>query len=206
MGHPTNRLFHLHYHVPDPERTTRQLAGMGLPRHRRIGRVDGESVALSPDDEVPDDFHLRLQSVQRGYVNVTVATGNTVDFDHFGIVTGVVDPIVERAERAAEWRVQSAPHRTLLHTPWGFRVELQPEAGDVASALGAWELCHFEHVTLTVPASDAAAVEDGLDAVVGDVPGLHVSRGPADEVTVPEATVEGSAFPGGRTITVDELA
>lgn len=203
----TTRLFHLHYHVPNPDETTQTLAELGIPLYRRFGRVDGESVALTPGEQQPDGFRLRLQNAQRGYVNITMTPGNAVQFDHLGIITTEFDQIIETAEQTNGWQVTSTtPHRTFLVTPWGFRIEIHQEGGHVESTLGSWEDCHFEAVTLAVPPAECAVVQASLDTVVGDIPGLTVEPDDGNDVGVPEATIAGGDVLDERVIRSEDLA
>lgn len=201
MVQSDTRLFHLHYHVTDVERAERVLADVGLPPNRRYGRVDGEAVALDPDEPTPAGFRLRLQDSQRGHVNVTIAPAPARRFDHLGVVTADVETVVGRAESRDGWSTHDRDgRRTFLATPWGFRVELQPADGDVANGLGRWETVRFETVVLAVPVDVVDQVREGLREVLGPVSGLDVASGAPEHVDVPTARLAGEAFPDERTL------
>lgn len=194
MQSPT-RLFHLHFNTPDVNRAETELDAHGLPPYRRFGQVDGEFHALDAADPIPDDFRLRLQNAQRGYVNVTIAPGRKPHFDHLGLCTTAFDEICDRAVEA-DWSVRDRDgRRTFVMTPWGFRVELHPDGSDVETDLGAWDDTRFERVELTVPDPDA---DEQFRRVFGDVPGLVFREG--DEVRVPAFELGGAAFSGGKTV------
>lgn len=203
MDMPDTRLFHLHYHVPDVEYAEQVLADNGLPLRARFGSVDGETVAVEPGEEPPEGFRLRLQDAQRGYASVTLTRGKHVQFDHLGIVTSAFDVIIERAKKA-DWTVQGVDGpRTFLIPPWGFRIEVHPEDGRIATTLGSWEESRFENVVLTVPSP--SEVEDGLQSVLGHISGVSIRKGES-QPHVPKATLGGQAFPGGLTIRASTLA
>ncbi|WP_227354295.1 hypothetical protein [Haladaptatus salinisoli] len=197
---PPTRLFHLHFNTPDVSGAERRLAERGLPLYRRFGRVDGEFRALDADDPVPDDFRLRLQNAQRGYVNVTLAPGRRPRFDHLGLCTTAFDALCDRATERG-WSVRDRDgRRTFVMTPWRFRVELHPDGSDVETDLGPWEVAHFERVELTLPDSDA---DDEFRAVFGDVPGIRIRRG--DDVGAPRFHLAGSAFRDGTQVETDAV-
>ncbi|MCO8246064.1 MULTISPECIES: hypothetical protein [unclassified Haladaptatus] len=194
MQSPT-RLFHLHFNTPDVSRAETELDANGLPPYRRFGQVDGEFHALDATDPIPDDFRLRLQNAQRGYVNVTIAPGRKPHFDHLGLCTTAFDAICDRAAEA-DWSVRDRDgRRTFVMTPWGFRVELHPDGSDVETDLGSWDDGHFERVELTVPDANA---DEQFRRVFGGVPGLAFREG--DEVRVPAFELGGAAFLGGKTV------
>ena len=187
---PCNRIFHLHYHVPDISYAEDALAAYGLPLHARFGWVDEEIIALRPEDDTPDDFQFRLQDSQRGYANVTLTSGKKVQFDHLGIISDDFEGITERADTAG-WGVQGIDEpRTFLFTPWGFRVEIHPEGNRVEESLGPWEVCRFKEVILTAP--DREPVEDGFDTVIGPLPQLSLQSG-YEQVEVPKASLTGNS-------------
>lgn len=191
MDRPTTRPFHLHFNTPNVSAAERRLESTGLPLRRRFGRIDGEFAALDPSDEVPDDFQLRLQTHQRGYVNLTVAPGRRPHFDHLGLCTDEFDAIVERVNGVG-WSIRdSEGRRPFVMTPWGFRVELHRDGSDVESDLGAWADAHPAEIRLAVP--DPDAVREGLESVFGAVPGLAVERGERERAWVPSFRVGGGA-------------
>ena len=199
MDRPTTRPFHLHFNTPNVSAAERRLESTGLPLRRRFGRVDGEFAALEPDDAVPEAFGLRLQTHQRGYVNLTVAPGRRAHFDHLGLCTSEFDAVVGRVEEAedAGWSIRDPEgRRPFVMTPWGFRVELHRDGSDVESDLGAWSDAHLAEIRLAVPEPDA--VREGLEAVFGAVPGLAVERGERERAWVPAFRVEGDAFERGE--------
>lgn len=199
----TPALFHLHFAVPDVPEAERTLADLGLPPYRRFGRVDGESVALDADDPVPDGFRLRLQNAQRGAVNVTLAPGSRLQFDHFGVAVSDLEAVVERAE-AAGWSTRdSGGRRTFLTTPWRFRVEIVGETSAVARDLGSTETARLDRVELAVSEPEPARTE--LEAVLGDLPTLRVVEGDGGHAGVPRFRLAGTAFPDGRTVETDAL-
>lgn len=199
--HPT-RLFHLHYQVPNVAHAEAVLEASGLAPHRRYGHVGGESRSLRADDPAPEGFRLRLQDVQRGIANVTIAPGPRLEFDHLGVLTADFDGTLARA-RERGWYVNEGDHRTFLHAPWEFRVEIQPDNGAVASSLGPESAGRFASVVLTAP--DPESVRTGLDAVLGDVPSLSIGRGHADRPSVTRLSLAGDAVPDDRPIRTRDL-
>lgn len=204
MTRPETRLFHVHVHVPDVDYAAAVLADYGLPVNARYGSVDGEAVALGPDETPPADFRFRLQDSQRGHANVTLTAGPEVSFDHLGIVTSGFDDVVERARKAG-WTVQGVDEpRTFLITPWEFRIEIHPETGRIAETLGSWEACRFGEVTLSH--STPTAVHSGIEAVVGEIPGLHISDQADDGPHLSRAVLVGDDLPEARDLRPEVLA
>ncbi|KTG15868.1 glyoxalase/bleomycin resistance/dioxygenase family protein [Haloferax profundi] len=188
MGLPS--VFHLHYHVPDVDYAASLLSTHGITPTARFGSVDGESVALAPEEDTPPGFTCRLQTNRGGFVDVTLTPAPRLDFDHFGIVVDDVAGVVERA-RERGWSVTENERRTFLVTPWGFRVELQAADSDVVAELGPSSDCRFTNVSLAVPVEARDDISRGLGAVLGDVHNLRVVpvRGP--KAAVREARVDG---------------
>lgn len=201
---PRTRLFHVHYNTPHVDELEAALASRGLPLVRRFGQRNGEHDSLSPDEPVPDDWQFRLETLRRGYVDLSLAPGNRHQFNHFGVCTASFDAVVERAE-AAGWSVRDpAGRRTFLRTPWRFRVELHRDGDDVERSLGAWNDAHLSRIELVVPDDDA--VRAGLRDVLGDVSGLDVRDGDGQRARVPTFELAGNAFPDRPTIDVEALA
>lgn len=200
MSRPPTRPFHLHFNTPGVAAAECRLSELGLPLYRRFGRVDGEFVALEAADAVPDDFALRLQNHQLGYVNVTVAPGRTPRFDHLGICTGEFDAVVGRVADAGDgWSIRDPDgRRPFVMTPWGFRVEVHRDGSDVESDLGSWADAHLSEIRLAVP--DPDDVREGLSAVFGAIPGLAVERGERERAWVPGFRVEGGSVPDGTEV------
>lgn len=196
------RLFHLHFNVPAVPAAERALSSVGLPLHRRFGRVDGEQVVLEAADPVPDGFRLRLQNAQCGAANVTLAPGSRLRFDHLGIVVPDVDAVVDRAATEGWSARDSRSLRTFLATPWQFRIEVVAADSDVAADLGSWTTALFEEVVLRVPVPDD--VRAGLDAVLGDLSALTVEHGDG-RPSVERFRLGGDAFPDGREVTVADV-
>ncbi|KAB1194741.1 hypothetical protein GJR96_15320 [Haloferax sp. MBLA0076] len=183
-------IFHLHYHVPDVDFAASLLSAHGITPTARFGSVDGESVALAPEEDTPPEFTRRLQTNRGGFADVTLTPAPRLDFDHFGVVVDEVSDVVERA-REHGWSVTENERRTFLVTPWGFRVELQAADSDVVGELGPASDCQFTNVSLAVPVEARDDISRGLHAVLGDVHNLRVVpvRGP--KAAVREARVEG---------------
>ncbi|WP_458208061.1 VOC family protein [Haladaptatus sp. NG-SE-30] len=192
MQFPT-RLFHLHFNTPDVSGAETRLTDQGVPLYRRFGRVDGEFRVLEADDPVPENFRLRLQNAQRGYVNITLAPGRKPHFDHLGLCTTEFDAICDRADDAG-WSVRDRDgRRTFIMTPWRFRVELHPDGNDVEADLGSWDEAHFERVELMIPdTATNPSVKREFESVFSTVPGLDILQD--DEVRVPRFRLAGSAF------------
>lgn len=197
MGTRSTRLFHVHYQVPDLRHAEAVLEAGGLAPHRRYGHIGGTSRSLRADEPTPEGFRLRLQDAQCGSANVTIAPGPRLEFDHVGVVTTEFDAILARA-RDREWYVNEDDHRTFLHAPWEFRVEIQSNDGAVASSLGPESAGRFASVVLAVPRPEP--VRAGLDAVLGDVPSFSVERSRSDRPTVTRMTLAGDAVPADRPI------
>lgn len=199
MDRSRTRLFHLHFNTPDVPAAESALVERGFPLQRRFGRLDGDSASFGPNEPVPDGFRLRLETLQRGYVNVTLAPGRAPRFDHLGLCTAAFDAVLERA-REAGWSVRGGAdaRRTFVMTPWEFRVEVHPDGGDVESSLGAWSEAHLSDVRLAVPEPDS--VREELTAVFGTVPGLVVEQGERERAWVSSFRVEGEAFPDGANL------
>jgi hypothetical protein len=203
---PSTRLFHLHYNTPNVDGLEAALADVGIPLHRRFGWDDGAFTSLTADEPVPTAWKLRLETLQTGAVTLTLAPGRQFRFDHLGIVTTTFDTIVDRVRRTEDWSIRDTDgRRPFVMTPWGFRVELHPDDGAVASELGSWERAQLSEVRLVVPAPEADAVRSGLRSVFGSVPGLVVDSGDVDRPTVPSFTLEGSQFDEGRLVDLDSL-
>ncbi|AFK18759.1 glyoxalase/bleomycin resistance/dioxygenase family protein [Haloferax mediterranei ATCC 33500] len=166
-------LFHLHYHVPDVEYAATVLSSFGITPAARFGSVDGESVALEPDENAPRDFRLRLQTNRGGTADVTLTPAPRLAFDHFGVIVDDIAAVVERAE-ARDWSVTENERRTFLVTPWGFRIELQSPDSDLVSELGDATDCHFREVSLVVPVEARDQIDRAIRTVVGDVSNLRV--------------------------------
>ena len=185
------RLFHLHFNTPDVPALESWFESVGVPLRRRFGVVRGESVALAPDEDAPDDWRVRLQSHRVGGVDVTLAPGQRHRFDHLGLVTPGFDDVVARAEERG-WSVRDPNgRRPFVMTPWGFRVELHSEESDVAGSLGSRDVARFERVELLVPDDEAEAVRDGLDEVFGEVSALAVTEGAVERPTVRRFALSG---------------
>ncbi|MDY6818622.1 MAG: hypothetical protein SVG88_08175 [Halobacteriales archaeon] len=199
---PTPRLFHLQYDVPDVEAAAAVLADHGLTLHRRVGFVDDERVVLRPDEPVPANFEFQLQTMQAGYVNVTLAEGPPYRCDHIGLYTDAFDAMIDRA-RDRGWRIDDDdPQRPFIETPWSFRLEVHPTGDEVESTLGSWPDAHLDSVTILTPDQDTRV---GLLDVLESIPGLVVRVGDVDRITVPRFHFVGAAVPGPAKITADSL-
>lgn len=204
---PTTRLFHLHYNTPDVDGLEAALADVGLPLHRRFGWDEGEFTSLGPDERRPAAWRLRLETLQRGAVNLTLAPGRRFRFDHLGVVTSDFDHVVDRVSASDDWSIRDPDgRRPFVMTPWGFRVETHPVDGDVASELGSWETARLLDVRLVVPTGATAAVKSGLEAVFGSIQGLSVEGGDVERATVPAFTIGGTSFPAERVVDVASFA
>lgn len=202
--HQPTRLFHLHFNTPAVASAQRALADRGIPLRQRFGQVAGESVALAPDENAPEDFQLRLQSHRQDYVDVTLAPGQRPHFDHLGICTSEFGALTERAERN-DWSVRDPNgRRPFVMTPWGFRVEVHRDGSDVESSLGDWETGHLTEVELRV--SHPEEVRDGLNRVFGELPGLVVKKSSEADAHpfVSQFRVEGDAL-SERVVDVREM-
>ncbi|AGB17285.1 hypothetical protein Halru_2710 [Halovivax ruber XH-70] len=198
----TERLFHLHFQVPDVSHAAAALADQGVEPHRRYGRVDDESRSIPAGEPQPDGFRLRLQGAQLGTANVTLAPGPGLEFDHFGVIVPDFETVLQRA-RDCGWHVNVGTNRTFLHTPWGFRIEVQPTDGPVASSLDSPTDGHFSSIVLAVP--EPESVRDELDAVLGEVSALELDRSGSNRPSVPQLTLAGASLPGERTILTRDL-
>ncbi|SFL22288.1 hypothetical protein SAMN04487950_2892 [Halogranum rubrum] len=202
----STRLFHLHYNTPDVDSLETALADTGIPLARRFGWDDGEFTSLAPDDPIPEAWKLRLETLQTGAVNLTLAPGRQFRFDHLGVVTSAFDAVVSRVRRTDDWSIRDADgRRPFVMTPWGFRVELHPEDGDVPAELGSWDVARLTETRLVVPNDEVQSVRCGLQSVFGGVSGLVVEAGDVDRPTVPSFTVVGDAFSASRTVDVSAL-
>ncbi|RRJ32331.1 VOC family protein [Halocatena pleomorpha] len=172
MSDPT--LFHLHFNTPDVTVAAERLADAGLQLQRRFGSVRGDSIALGPDDRTPDDFRLKLQTHQYGAVNITLAPGQQPRFDHFGLQVADIDEVCANAESRG-WSVRSNDRRTFVMTPWGFRVEIHPTAGDVVAELDESAVARLDNVVLRVPA--VSPVRKAFKDVFESVPELRIESG-----------------------------
>lgn len=203
MNRPSPRLFHLHFNTPDVDAVETALSDAGFPLHRRFGRIDDDFVALTPDDPIPSGWRFHLETLQRGYVNVTLGRGTRFRFDHLGLYTRGFDAAIDRAEHTG-WPVRDPEgRRPFVMTPWRFRIEIHPEGDDVERELGDWSTAHLEEVTLVV--SDGGGVRRGLETVIGSVPGLMIRSGDVDRARVTSFTVVGDAFPDAVTVDVPSL-
>lgn len=202
FARPPTRLFHLHFNAPDVDALESWFESVGVPLRRRFGVVRGESVALAPGEDAPDDWRFRLQSHRVGAVDVTLAPGQRRRFDHLGVVTSAFDDVLARAE-AKGWSVRDpGGRRPFAMTPWGFRVELHPEGSDVARSLGPWSEARFERVELLVPADDAEAVRAGLREAFGEVSALAVTEGDVERPTVRAFALGGEGVETDGTVTL----
>jgi hypothetical protein len=166
--------------------------------------VGGESASLAPDEPIPDGWRFRLETLQRGYANVTFAPGRRFRFDHFGVCTAEFDEVVARADEAG-WSVRDpAGRRPFAMTPWGFRVEIHRDGSEVERSLGSREAARIESIRLVV--ADADEVAAGLEAVLGDVPGLTVEAGDVERASVPRFVLAGERFDPPREVNVEALA
>ncbi|ELZ85636.1 hypothetical protein C453_07463 [Haloferax elongans ATCC BAA-1513] len=184
-------VFHLHYHVPDVDAAATALSSCGITPVARFGSVEGESVALAPEEDEPSGFRLRLQTNRGGTADVTLTPGPKLAFDHFGVVVEDVSAVVERAT-ARDWSVTENERRTFLVTPWGFRIELQSPDSDLVSELGDPDDCHFREVSLSVPSEARERIDRTIRAVVGDVSNLRVVPLAGSQPAVTEASLAGA--------------
>ena len=148
-------LFHLHFNTPNVSEAADRLSEAGVPLQRRFGSVRGEGTSLTPEEEPPDDFRLKLQVHEYGAVNITLAPGQRPHFDHLGLAVSDLEGTMDRVKEHG-WSVRSNERRTFVMTPWQFRVELHPETGDVVRELGDSGEAHLEDVSLQVPDANGA--------------------------------------------------
>ena len=153
MTHPS--LFHLHFNTPNISGAATRFGEAGLPLQRRFGSIRGEGTSLTPEEDTPDDFRLKLQVHQHGAVNITLAPGQRPHFDHLGLAVSDLEDTIDRVKDHG-WSVRSNERRTFVMTPWQFRVELHPETGAVVRGLGDSGEAHLEDVSLQVPNANAA--------------------------------------------------
>jgi hypothetical protein len=204
---PSTRLFHLHYNTPDVDSLEAALADVGLPLHRRFGWDEGAFTSLGPDDPIPETWKLRLETLQTGAVNLTLAPGRHFRFDHLGVVTSDFEHVVDRVRASDDWSIRDLDgRRPFVMTPWGFRVETHRVDGDVASELGSWESARLLDVRLVVSTEATTAVRSGLEAVFGPIQGLSVEGGDVERATVPAFTIGGTSFPTERVVDVASFA
>ncbi|SEP20479.1 hypothetical protein SAMN04487948_12120 [Halogranum amylolyticum] len=206
---PATRLFHLHYNTPDVDGLEAALADVGLPLHRRFGWDDGEFTSLGPDERRPTEWRLRLETLRRGAVDLTLAPGRRFRFDHLGVVTSEFDAVVDRVRRAESegWSVRDSDgRRPFVITPWGFRVEVHRDDGEVATELVAWETARLLDVRLVVPEEAVEAIRTGLTRVLGPVSELTVASGDVDRPTVPSFTLGGDVLSTPTVVDVASLA
>ncbi|MFB6299814.1 MAG: VOC family protein [Halobacteriales archaeon] len=199
---PSPRLFHLQYNVPDVDAATAVLTEHGLTIHRRVGFVDGDRVVLRPDESIPEEFEFALQTMQVGYVTITLAEGPPYHCDHIGLYTDAFDAMVDRARDRGWTFDDDDPQRPFIETPWSFRIEVHSPGDDVESTLGDWPEAHVDSVTILTPDQD---VRVGLLDVLGSIPGLAVRVGDVDHITVPRFSFVGAAVPGPARIDADSL-
>lgn len=205
---PVTRLFHLHYNTPDVDGLEAALDDVGLPLHRRFGWDDGEFTSLGPDERRPAAWRLRLESLRRGAVDLTLAPGRRFRFDHLGVVTSEFDAVVDRVRRAdaAGWSVRDSDgRRPFVMTPWGFRVEVHRDDGEVAAELGGWETARLVDARLVVPEGAVETIRVGLETVFGPLSGLTVAGGDVDRPTVPTFTLGGDALSTPTVVDVASL-
>lgn len=123
-------LFHYHLWTPRVEETEKFYASLGFQVSQRIGKKDGEFESFAPpldwDDFRDQSIQFRIIEMKRGATNITFGYGKKVMFDHIGFLVSEEEKVdvLERAEEIG-LTVQSNERRTFIHTPYGFRIELQ---------------------------------------------------------------------------------
>ena len=131
-------LFHFHVWTPHVEETEKFYASLGFQVTQRIGKKDREFKSFDPplnwDDFRDQSIQFRIIEMKRGATNITFGYGKKVMFDHIGFLVSKEEK-VNVLERAAQMglMVQSNERRTFIHTPYGFRIELQEHLDAVES-------------------------------------------------------------------------
>ncbi|WP_248910711.1 VOC family protein [Halocatena marina] len=91
-------LFHLHFNTPNVSEAATRLCEARLTLQRRFGSVRGEGTPLTPEEDTPDDFRLKLQVHQHGAVNITLAPGQRPHFDHLGLAVSNLEDTIDRVK------------------------------------------------------------------------------------------------------------
>ncbi|MDN4593120.1 hypothetical protein [Polycladomyces subterraneus] len=123
-------LFHYHFWTNKVEKMEQFYRLHGFRTILRMGKENGEIRTYNPPLEWDDFRHrpilFRIIELIRGQVNVTFGAGTRDRFDHFGLLVDEEehDAVMSRA-RLAGMTVSESQARTFVHTPWGFRLELQ---------------------------------------------------------------------------------
>lgn len=131
-------LFHYHVWTPHVEATEKFYASLGFQVTQRIGKKDGEFESIDPpldwEDFRNQSIQFRIIEMKRGATNITFGYGKKVMFDHIGFLVSKEEKVnvLERAEEIG-LTVQSNERRTFIHTPYGFRIELQEHLDAVQS-------------------------------------------------------------------------
>lgn len=131
-------LFHYHLWTPHVEETEKFYANLGFQVTQRIGKKDGEFESFDPpldwDDFRGQSIRFRIIEMKRGATNISFGYGKKVIFDHIGFLVSEEEKVnvLERAEQIG-LTTQSNERRTFIHTPYGFRIELQQHFDAVQS-------------------------------------------------------------------------
>lgn len=124
-------LFHYHFWTPFLEETERFYAEMGFRISLRAGKLDGEFQTFNPpltwDDFREKKILFRIIEARKGKVNITFGFGKKVIFDHIGyLVSKEEHNLICSSAKELGWELSMNERRTFINTPYGFRIELQP--------------------------------------------------------------------------------
>src|SRR5439155_20751443 len=141
-----------------------------LGRYGRIGEEQAIFEAGIPWDELDRmRFRLRLSELQRGVVNVVVATGHweIPRVDHLGVALDEDEfvAVLTRANLGGLKVQEHAERRTFVATPAGFRLEIHPPREWLDDLLG--DASQLRLAELHLRADDPVAKASGLAGLLG---------------------------------------
>ncbi|WP_134682813.1 hypothetical protein [Brevibacillus migulae] len=182
-------LFHYHYWTPFVEETEAFYVANGFRITQRVGKYQGEFQHFDPpltwDDFREKPILFRIIEARKGNVNITFGYGKQVRFDHLGFLVSSRDQaeICTNANQL-RWEIDEGERRTFIHTPYGFRIELQIHTDVVDPGV---EPAYLEHLLLE---TKAQGLEQDLERLFGmPVPSICSSVG--SQIAIKEAVIHG---------------
>ncbi|MFD3450212.1 hypothetical protein ACFDTO_37165 [Microbacteriaceae bacterium 4G12] len=182
-------LFHYHFWTPFVEETETFYTNHGFHVSQRIGKYDGEFQKFNPpltwDDFREKNILFRIIELKKGNINITLGYGKKIMFDHIGFLVSqqIHNEVCENAKKM-NWEISIGERRTFIHTPYGFRIELQvnPDAIETLGDMEAIEKLKLE--------TKRSSLEKDLEALFCK-PIHSILSTVGDTVTIKEAVLKG---------------